>query len=190
VQVSDDGGLTDTTTTTITIANVAPTATLTAPGSTFAGSPFTVALANPADPSAADMAAGFEYAFDCGAGAGLGAFSSVASVSCPTTDTGERTVRAQIEDKDGGVRTYTRTVSVAVTYASLCNLSKELVNRNGAATPLCATLVAAQAAQAHHNLRLKATLLQAYRVEVDALVRGRLLSAADGALLKRLSTRL
>jgi hypothetical protein len=190
VQVTDDGGLKDTATATVEITNVAPSATFTAPGKVFAGSSFTIALTNPSDPSAADTAAGFDYALDCGDGSGFGAFSSTSSATCPTTDTGSRTVRARIRDKDGGVKEYSSAVSVVVTYASLCDLSKQLVDNKGAETVLCATLTAAKLAEAKHNSKLKATLLQAYRAEVDLLVRTHVVSAADGALLKRLSTRL
>jgi hypothetical protein len=78
VQVTDDGGLTATANATVNVTNVAPTATLASPASTFAGSPFTLALTSPQDPSAADAAAGFEYSFDCGSG--YGAFGGSSTV--------------------------------------------------------------------------------------------------------------
>jgi hypothetical protein len=65
VQVTDDGELTATATATLTVRNVAPTATFDAPAATFAGVPFTLSLVSPHDPSATDTGAGFSYAFDC-----------------------------------------------------------------------------------------------------------------------------
>ena len=60
----------------------------------------------------ADTAAGFEYAFDCGDGSGLSAYSATATVTCPTSESGTRTVEGRIRDKDGGTSTYTATVEV------------------------------------------------------------------------------
>jgi hypothetical protein len=96
--------------TSITIANEAPTATLPTPTSVNEGSPFTLSLTNPADPSTVDTQAGFQYAFNCGSG--FGVFGSSSSVSCPTTDNGNRAVAAKIKDKDGGENTYTATAVV------------------------------------------------------------------------------
>ena len=58
----------------MTVTNVAPTATFEAPAATLAGSPFTIALTSPFDPSSADTAAGFTYTFSCGDGTGFSAF--------------------------------------------------------------------------------------------------------------------
>jgi hypothetical protein len=96
----------------VTVNNVAPTADLSAQSPVIEGSPFNLALTNPNDVSSADMAAGFTYAFDCGDGSGYGAFGATASVSCPTTDNGSRSVGAKIRDKDGGVTPYTGSVTV------------------------------------------------------------------------------
>ena len=84
VRVTDDVGQTATDEVTVTVRNVPPTATFSAPSSSNAGFPFTLSLTAPSDPSAADTAAGFGYAFDCGDGAGYGAFGSSASATCPT----------------------------------------------------------------------------------------------------------
>lgn len=106
-----DGGFTDYTTD-VVVQNVAPTATLTAPASVDEGSPIALSLGGVHDPSAADTAAGFAYAFDCGDGAGLSAFGPDPTASCPTTDNGTRVVRAAVRDKDGDSSTYTATVAV------------------------------------------------------------------------------
>lgn len=93
-------------------ANVAPTATFGNGSPVGEGSAFTLSLTSPSDPSSADAAAGFTYAFDCGDGAGYGVFSSTSTASCPTTDNGTRAVGGKIMDKDGGVREYTSSVTV------------------------------------------------------------------------------
>jgi hypothetical protein len=90
------------------IANVAPTATFNAETPVNEGDSFNLSLTSPFDPSGADTAAGFEYAFDCGDGAGYGAWSSTSTASCPTDDNGLRAVRGKIRDKDGGVTEYAR----------------------------------------------------------------------------------
>jgi predicted extracellular nuclease len=189
VRVTDAGGLTAVGATTVDVTNVAPMAIFTAPASTFAGSPFTLSLSSPSDPSAADVAAGFEYAFDCGDGSGYSAFGSSPTRSCPTTDVGTRSVGARIRDKDGGVRTYPATVQVIVTYASLCDLVHRLVTDPTIAAALCDKLDAAEAAAARGNNGTKQNQLQSFRNQVDAQT-GKSISAADAELLKRLSTQL
>ena len=94
----------------VTVANVAPTATFNAPSSVAEGSPIALSLTGASDPSTVDTAAGFSYAFDCGAG--YGGFGSSSTASCPTTDNGSRTVKGKIRDEDGGVNEYTATVTV------------------------------------------------------------------------------
>jgi hypothetical protein len=92
--------------TTITINNVAPQAAFNAPATVDEGSNINVALATPSDPSSADTAAGFTYAFDCGDGNGYSNFGSTGSATCPTKDNGTRLVAGKIRDKDGGVTEY------------------------------------------------------------------------------------
>ena len=106
-----DGGSSDMVTT-VTVLNVAPTATFTAPATVPEGSPIALSLSAPSDPSTSDTAAGFTYAFDCGDGGGLGPFSAAPTASCPTTDNGVRAVRGAVRDKDGGVTTYSTPVTV------------------------------------------------------------------------------
>jgi uncharacterized repeat protein (TIGR01451 family) len=96
----------------VTIKNVPPTATFTAPTSVDEGTAIGLSLTNPSDPSSADVAAGLTYAFDCGDGAGYSVFAAAASRSCPTTDNGTRSVGGNIQDKDGGVTEYTGSVTV------------------------------------------------------------------------------
>jgi hypothetical protein len=107
----------------VAVNNVAPTATFNAPASVNEGSSFNVSLTAPSDPSSADTAAGFEYAFDCGDGSGYGAYSANNGRSCPTTDDGARSVGGKIRDKDGGVTEYTATVAVANVSPTLTSLT-------------------------------------------------------------------
>jgi hypothetical protein len=187
VQVTDGGQLTAVDTTTVIISNVAPTAALDAPSSSFAGFPFDLSLTGASDASSADQTAGFTYAFDCGGG--YGSFGSASSASCPTSDTGSLSVGAQIKDKDGGVTEYRAAVDVTVTYASLCILVSDLVSDPDVAAGLCAKLDAASRAGERGDLGTKANQLRAFGNQVDAQTT-KAISTADATLLKLLSTRL
>jgi hypothetical protein len=105
--VTDPYGLSASSSTQVVVQNVAPTATLTAPGAVNEGSPFSLALTNPYDPSVADTMAGFTYSFDCGNGAGY-----QSSAACTAIDNPSQTVRGRITDKDGGYTEYTAVVTV------------------------------------------------------------------------------
>jgi hypothetical protein len=105
--IDKDGGYSEYTTV-VTVNNVAPTATFTAPGSAVdEGSTFTLALTDPHDPSEADTNAGFTYSYDCGNGAG---FRS--SAACTAIDNPGQTATARIADKDGGYTGYSAMVAV------------------------------------------------------------------------------
>jgi hypothetical protein len=173
VQATAPDGATATSTALVTIRNVAPTATFTAPASALAPNAFTLSLSDVADPSAADRAAGFTYAFDCGSG--LGSFGSAATASCATTDTGSFTVRGAVKDKDGGVTSYTATVQVTVTVDSLCTAIAGWTKNAGSANSLCVKLQNGQ--------------IGAFANEVDAQT-GKSLTADQAAVLKRLAGRL
>src|SRR5439155_1660763 len=86
-----DGGVTEYTAS-VTIDNVAPTATFNAPSPVDEGSDISLSLTATFDPSSADTAAGFTYAFDCGSG--YGAFGGTSSATCATSDNGVRSVNA------------------------------------------------------------------------------------------------
>jgi CSLREA domain-containing protein len=119
VQATDEGGLSATDSTSVSIQNVAPQATFNAPSSVVAGNSIQLSLTSPSDPSSADAAAGFVYAFDCGDGSGYGAFGSSTSASCLTSGTGIRTVKGKLRDKDNGTREYTRNVNVTASGIAL-----------------------------------------------------------------------
>jgi PKD domain len=111
-RISDKDGGTTLLEATVFVRNVAPQATFVAPPPLDEGSSFTLALTAAHDPSAADTAAHFTYAFDCGDGLGLSAFTAAALRSCPTDDNGGRSVTAQVRDKDGAVTSYTGNVVI------------------------------------------------------------------------------
>ena len=184
VRVSD-GTSSATDTATVNISNADPTATFDAPESATAGFPFTLSLTSPSDPSAADTAAGFQYAFDCGSGYGI--FSAEASASCTPTGAGPLGVGGKIRDKDGGISEYRDTVAVTVTAGSLCDLVAAYTNDQKTIEKLCnhlglAELAPTQAARQSH--------LRNFRNEVDKAEAEGHLSAAEAATLKNLSTRL
>ena len=186
VKATDSGGLSDTDAAAVAIVNVAPTASLSAPATTFAGFPFTIALTGASDPSAADTTAGFTYAFDCGDGSGYGSFGSASSASCATSATATRTVAAKIQDKDGSVSEYSATVGVVVTFDSLCALVRAYSSDPSVADALCAKL--ADAADAS-TATARAGHLNAFRNQVDAKI-GKAFTPEQAAVLKLLSTTL
>ena len=165
-----DGTDSATSTATVHVTNVAPTATFTAPSSASAPGSFTLSLTSPADASAADTTAGFQYAFDCGSGPG--AWSAASSTTCTTADAGSRSVSGSIRDKDGGVTTYTANVVVTVSVDSLCQTIAGWAKNAGQANSLC--------------VKLRNGAIDAFDHEVDAQT-GKGLTADQAATLKRLA---
>lgn len=99
----------------LTVSNIAPTATLVASDVVRTHTDFTLQLTAPHDPSTADVAAGFEYAFDCGDGIGYGAFTTASSRVCRAAYAkAPYEVRATVRDKDGGA---TESTDSLVVYA-------------------------------------------------------------------------
>ena len=166
-------GATSTSTTTVSVTNVAPTATFTAPASVLALNAFTLSLTGVTDPSAADTAQGFTYAFDCGSG--LSAFGSASTATCTASDTGIVHVRGAVQDKDGSVSTYDADVTVTVTVNSLCATVAGWAKNAGQANSLC--------------VKLRNGQIEAFGHEVDAQT-GKAFTADQAALLKRLAGRL
>src|SRR3989441_348747 len=102
---------------TVAVANVAPTATLANNGPVDEGSPATISFSGQHDPSNADTAAGFHYAYHCDgsvfAAAPLYATSGTSATNtCTFADNGTYTVRARIIDKDVGYSEDTTAVTV------------------------------------------------------------------------------
>ncbi len=121
-----DGGYTEASTS-VSVTNVAPTATMGNDGPVYEGSPATISFSAQSDPSTADTAAGFHYAFSCDnsslATATYAGSGTDASTQCTYSDNQVATVRARIIDKDGGVTEYTTEVTVnnAAPTATLTN---------------------------------------------------------------------
>lgn len=113
VTATDTHDVYSTASVTVTIANVAPTAVISASPTTLVeGSSFTLSLASAVDPSPVDLAS-LTYAFDCGDGGGFRAATSLSSATCtPTDNFAPLTVHAKVMDKDGGATAYTATVMV------------------------------------------------------------------------------
>jgi hypothetical protein len=169
VRTTDPAGLSATSSATVTVNNVAPTATFGAPATATAGTSFTLTLTGPHDPSSGDAAAGFTYAFDCGDGTGYAAFGTAASRACPApTTTGTRTVRGKIRDRDSGVTEYTRTVTVGVTYDGICALARSFSSKKLVADLVCAELAIAEAYDQHGQARAAATAVKVAEVTVKA----------------------
>ncbi len=99
VRVSDGTAATSSSVT-VAVANVGPSATLQGPASALTGRPVTV-TGSATDPSSADRSAGFTWAFDTGAG--FSQFSSTSSSSSTYSTCGSKQVSAKAADKDGGV---------------------------------------------------------------------------------------
>jgi hypothetical protein len=114
VRVEDREGSRASATATVQIRNAPPAANLAAsPDTLYTNGTATLAFSGAFDPAAADVAAGFSYSYDC---AGDGTFDAPASETalheCLYAVAGTYPARARIEDKDGGFREYTVSVSV------------------------------------------------------------------------------
>lgn len=109
VQITASDGQTATAQTTVTVANVAPTATFNAPASANPGDTIPLSLSAPVD-VAVDLPT-LQYAFDCGSG--LGPFSGSSAANCTAPNSNPLVVRGQVRDKDGGVSEYTTTISIS-----------------------------------------------------------------------------
>jgi uncharacterized protein len=184
VRATDPDGLSSESTASVTIENVEPSATFDAPASAFAGLPFTIALTDPSDPAPADT---FTYAFDCGTVDG--AFAGTSSTTCTSTSTGPLTVRGTIKDDDGGFTPYTATVSVVVTYDSLCELTRLYVTKADVENGLCDKLASAEDADAAGRPKAKDKALDAYVKQVRGQS-GRSLTAAQADTLISLARQL
>ncbi len=104
ITATDARGAQTTATFTLTVTNVAPTAQFSAsPLTISAGQTSTLALVSPFDPGSVDTAAGFNYAFDCGLGAGAVSTGSQANLVCSYSSAGSFNVRGLIRDKDGAI---------------------------------------------------------------------------------------
>jgi len=101
----------------VSVANVAPTASLGNNGPVGEGSPATVSFSGQFDPSAPDTSAGFRYEYNCDGSAfaaspDYATADTSASHQCTYPDNGTYTVRARIIDQNNGATAYTTNVTV------------------------------------------------------------------------------
>ncbi|MFO0802261.1 MAG: PKD domain-containing protein [Gemmataceae bacterium] len=96
-----DGGFTDYTTS-VTVLNVAPTATFSVSLPLIAGQPSLVSFTNQFDPSPVDTAAGFRYSYDLGTGV-FGPLTTSPTATFVPPGPGTFVIRGRIFDKDGSV---------------------------------------------------------------------------------------
>jgi PKD domain len=176
VRVTDPSGASATASAVVTIRNVAPTATFNAPDSASVGGTFTLSLTSPADRSAADTSAGFQYAFDCGGG--YGAFTTATTRSCPAPAAGTLSVGGKIRDKDGGVSEYRDTVAVTDPYDAICTLARSYSSKRRVADTICAELAAAKQEAARGHVLLEQVDLGLAQVTV-ALESGHAFTRAE-----------
>src|SRR5262249_17503150 len=101
----------------LTLSNAAPSALIMSPAAAVYGNAFVIALFSATDPSDADTAAGFHYAFGLDpadfAAVSYGSGSSAAGFHFFSLPAGDYTVYARIIDKDNGYRQYQAAVTVS-----------------------------------------------------------------------------
>lgn len=143
-QIKDASGLTSDFTTTITVNNLSPTASIASTSVPFASPTPTLTFANATDPSAADVAAGFRYSFDFD---NDGTFDVIDSVSPTATYTfagsGLYTVRARIADKDSGYTDYFPTVRVLPAFPAATLSIPDTIEGSSSAIATLSSIVAA-----------------------------------------------
>ena len=176
-----DNAASTTVTRTLTVNNVAPTATFTSPpGVKVKNQPISFNFSNQFDPSHIDTVAGFKYFFDFNNNGNFtdvndfhgstGNFPNSADINGQTSATaifrfphqGDFTVRARIQDKDGGFTDYTATVTIidtdVVSVATGGNIQSEVKTYDSASgalkfdiTPFPKFTGAVEVAQADFN---------------------------------------
>ena len=139
LRVTDEDAMTDTASSSITVRNVAPSATLTQlpPTLVFQGLSASFQFSAVNDPSAADVAAGFSFSADCTSDGVIDvAPSSSTVVTCTYPAGGVFTVGGRITDKDGGAGSATTTVTVLTPLQAMDAIAAMI----GSATELMAKL--------------------------------------------------
>ena len=96
----------------ITVNNVAPTAVFRTIGRSVVGSPIALVFGGQTDPSAADRAAGFTYAFAFDANGPFGPARRSPIADHTFAAPGTYKIRGRIADKEGGTREYAVSVTV------------------------------------------------------------------------------
>ncbi len=191
LRVTDDDGMTATASASITVANVAPAATLIhlPPSMILQGLPASFQFTSVTDPSAADVAAGFQFAVDCtDDGVVDVGWSASDTASCTYPDAGTFTVRGQLRDKDGGVGVATATVTVLgpgeamdAIAAMIQALGASGTINNGQATALLVKLAQARAFSEAGRPDDAIRLLGVLRRQVETYVKTGILTATEAA---------
>ena len=139
ITANDGHGSTASTSFTLVVNNLAPTATPAADQSIHEGETVIASLTSPHDASSVDTTAGFRYSFALSSG-GLATSYAAAQLasSAPFTfpDNGSYTIHSRIFDKDGGFTDYQTAVAVANVAPSqlTAGVSPAIINENGTTT--------------------------------------------------------
>ena len=99
---------------------------------------------------------------------------------------GTSTIHVRATDSGGLSAVDSATVTITVTYDSLCALTQKLVTKNDVEEDLCQTLEEAETAEAKGKTTEHDKKLAAYRDRLDKQT-GKAVSAAAAAQLKSLS---
>jgi hypothetical protein len=170
----------------VTIRNVAPSASFAnMSGVIIAHETATLAFSDQHDPSAADQAAGFRYAYDCSGDGVFEIVETTAAFACSFPAAGTFTAHGQIADRDGGQRTYTTLVTVLTPSAAILQLVDQVRSVNlpqGIANALNAKLQGALHALGAGNVSGATAALEAFTRTVDAQ-RGKTITPAEADLL-------
>ena len=94
-----------------------------------------------------------------------------------------------MRDDDGGVTEYRATVSVHVTYTSLCALTKAYSSKPAIAEAMCVTLRVAELADARGAELVKRLTLKAYELQARAQS-GKAFTTSEAAILIALADKL
>jgi PKD repeat protein len=192
--VTDAANLTDTKTSTVTIANIVPLIAA-FPGATLLQGETYAATGTFTDPDPDKWTATVDY----GDGSGVQTRATVATtfdLSHRYMATGSHTVAVTVKDDDGGVGTGTATVTVSTPQQGigstlLATLTGSTIGlAAGNITALRAPLLAAQDALDRGNTIAATEQMQAFKLLVEGLVRGRQLSASTGAELTTKANRI
>jgi PKD repeat protein len=194
--VTDAAGLTTTATSTAVIPNIVPVIAALPDATLLQGETYTAAGSfTDADPDS------WTATVDYGNGAGVQPLALTAgkafALSGRHTGAGIQTVTVTVNDNDGGTGTRTATVTVGTPQQGITSLLLASIGRGatstmpaGTITSLKAPLLAAQDALDRGNTIAATEQLQAFKLYVEGLVRGRQLDAATGADLTAKANRI
>ncbi len=187
--VTDAANLTDTRTSTVVIANIAPGISALAGATLLQGESY-AAAGSFADADPDNWTATVDYGFGSQP---LALDGKSFSLSNRYTDAGTHTVTVTVRDDDGGVGSGTATVTVWTPQqaigATLLRSVSDAGLPNGITTALSATLNAAQASLAQGSLSAANGQMQAFLNQVNAMSGGRQLTPAMAASLNAQAAR-